>query len=335
MKISTGTLVKTIASLGLTILFLWIAFATVDLHAVLGALTLADPSGLLLGVGIVFLGTFPRAWRWGLLMRQVATPAFGRIFGAILAGYAANSFVPRSGEVARVLALREPGATTGLLATVLVERILDLLTLLILFAIVLQIIPGRIRLVYPWLEAVLLTGSVITVLAVGGILMLAGAGQRAAGGVNRFFSRFSIRGGERLSDLVASFAVGLTSVRGPGGYARVAIHTIVLNACYALSVYFPFSSFGFGERYGLGLGDAVVVMAIATLGIVLPTPGGAGTYHVFCSQALTRLYGVPPEESLAFATALHAGVFLVFLLTGGPILISLLWQRRHRDTPSA
>lgn len=339
MTVSGRTLLKAIASLALTVVFLWYAFSTVNLTEVGHALSMADPTGLLMGVGMVFIATFPRGWRWQLLMRNVANPSIKRVFGAILVGYAANNIVPRSGEIARIFSLRQPGATSGLLASVLVERIIDLLTLLVLFAFVLQIVPVRIVQAYPWLEAALVSGSIATgigavaVLAVA-ILAVSIAGHRALSKIRHLLDRLSPATGERMSSILESFVHGLGAVRTPGGYARVLAHTILLNLCYALSVYLPFASFGFVERYGLSFGDAIVVMAIATIGIVIPTPGGAGTYHVFCSQALTRLYGVPSEESLAFATALHGGVFLVFMITGGPLLIRLLWERRKEPPPS-
>ena len=328
MRVSGRTIAKTIASVALTAVFLWYAFASVDLNGVATSLSLADPTGLLLGVGMVFISTFPRGWRWQILMRAVANPSFRHIFGAILAGYAANSFVPRSGEIARVLVLRLPGATTGLLASVLVERILDLLTLLLLFAFVLHVVPGQIVLAYPWIETALLTGSIVVGIAVIAILAASVAGPRLLEKIRHILGRVSPSFGERASTILESFVHGLSAIRSPRGYALILVHTMALNLCYALSVYLPFSSFGFVERYGLSFGDAIVVMAIATVGVVLPTPGGAGTYHLFCSQALTQLYGVPSEESLAFATAIHGGVFFVFLLTGGPLLVRLLWQKQ-------
>ncbi len=331
MPVAVGTFVKIVASIALTVGFLWFAFATVDASSIGMALSLADPLGLLLGVASVLVATLPRACRWGLLMQGVARPRLWRITTAILAGYAANNFVPRSGEIARVLALEQRDATAGLLA-VFVERVLDLLTLLVLFVFVLQVVPEKIVAAYPWAETALVTGTITTGIAV---LLIIGASVARESSVDRLshlFDRISPTLAKRISSILTSFTRGLSSIRTVRDCALILVYTILLNLCYALSVYLPFSSFGFIDRYGLGFGDAIVVMAIATIGIVIPTPGGTGTYHVFCSQALTRLYDVLPEESLAFATALHGAVFLCFLITGGPVLIRLFWRRR--DAPA-
>ena len=69
-------------------------------------------------------------------------------------------------------------------------------------------------------------------------------------------------------------------------------------------------------------------MTIATIGFVIPTPGGIGTYHLFCAQTLHLFYHVPNELALAFATSVHAVAIFGFILFGGPPLIKLLWRQK-------
>ena len=149
-----------------------------------------------------------------------------------------------------------------------------------------------------------------------------------------------VRGGvvtgpsERIVGLLRTFLRGMAAIHTVEGYAGIALSSLLLNACYLLALYLPFFSFNFSVRYELGLIEAFVVMIIATVGVILPTPGGTGTYHYFCSQALHRFYGVPHAEALAFATAAHAVTTLVFLLFGGPPFLRLLWAQKNEEQTS-
>jgi uncharacterized membrane protein YbhN (UPF0104 family) len=76
-------------------------------------------------------------------------------------------------------------------------------------------------------------------------------------------------------------------------------------------------------------------MTLSSFGVILPTPGAAGSYHLFFSKALVALYDVPQSAALACATAVHAIATVTYLALGGP---ALLWQRRRRlasSTPAS
>jgi uncharacterized membrane protein YbhN (UPF0104 family) len=78
-------------------------------------------------------------------------------------------------------------------------------------------------------------------------------------------------------------------------------------------MYFAFFAFGLEP---LGMAGALVVEAISSIGVALPTPGGTGTYHAFTSQALMRLYGVDATVSLSYATVTHAVGFIGVTIIG-------------------
>ncbi|MDP6041301.1 MAG: lysylphosphatidylglycerol synthase domain-containing protein, partial [Candidatus Latescibacteria bacterium] len=122
----------------------------------------------------------------------------------------------------------------------------------------------------------------------------------------------------------------MASIRSFSGYLGIFISTIVLNTMYWLSILLPFFSFQFHINYGLNPFDALVVMTIATIGVILPTPGGTGTYHLFCRQALVQLYGVPVSEAMAFATVAHALAIVAFLLFGGPSLLRMVLKKETK-----
>lgn len=328
--ISTRDIVKLLLSLGLTAFFLRSAFHSVELQQVWEILLQSRFLWLLAGLVAVVLASYPRAFRWRILMAPVLPEVrIGKLFHAILIGYAGNNLIPRAGEIAKVWVIeRNPGRISGLLATVAVERLIDLVVLLGMFGWVTFYIRDRLEEVFPGMGGMVTSATVLIGLAAVGVLILSLLGDRLLDRIGRSTERPLVK---RCIAVGKSFLQGIEAVRTPRGYLKIAFWTVLLNVLYILALYLPFYAFDFSGRFGLGLLDAIVVLTIATLGIVIPTPGGAGTYHYFCSRALHGLYGIPLEEAVAFATVVHGLMYVTFLLLGGPGLITLVWRRRGAE----
>jgi uncharacterized membrane protein YbhN (UPF0104 family) len=93
----------------------------------------------------------------------------------------------------------------------------------------------------------------------------------------------------------------------------IAASSAVIWFLYILMIYVAFFAFGLGD---LGLGGALVVEAISSIGMALPTPGGTGTYHAFTSQTLNKLFQVAMPVALSFATVTHAVTFIGVSIVG-------------------
>lgn len=333
------TFLKLIFILGFCGIFLWAAFRKVDAQELWTAAHNARPYWLVTVALVLILSNIPRAWRWRILIapvsREVST---WRLFVALLIGYAGNNVFPRAGEVARVVAVRRDRDLPmgALLATVLVERVLDMLTMLVLFGAVLFVSRSEIARVFPQMEGVGLAVAVVTVLLLVLFGVLSACGERALTAVERILARISPSLAGRAVDILRAFFQGMGGIRTTAGYVEIVAFTVLLNLCYFLAVYLPFLSFGFAERYGLGPAEALVVMVISTVGVILPSLGGIGTYHYFCSQTLHHIYNVPLGEALAFATVVHGIAYFTFLIAGGPGLLSLFWGRNRsgRSAPA-
>jgi uncharacterized protein (TIRG00374 family) len=328
--ISAKAVLKVALSLSVAAFFLWSAFRSTDLDKVLTILVNTDAVWILAGAAAVILATYPRALRWKILMAPVKTGiSIRKLCSAILIGYAGNNLIPRAGEVAKIWAIdRNPKKLSGLVATVAVERLFDLITVLIMFAGVTFALRGHLATVFPWIEGAAVSATIVIGVGSVGLLLATFLGGRILDRVEEKTPRIA---GNRYITLARSFLLGMEAIRTPGSYVGIVAWTLLLNTLYALATYLPFFAFGFDERYNLSFGDALAVLTIATIGIIIPTPGGAGTYHYFCSRALHGLYGVPLEEAVAFATVVHGTIYITFLLLGGPGLISLFWNKR--DTP--
>ncbi len=328
---SLRDVLKLFAGLCLAGFFLWSAFRSVDLQTVWQVLLDTDAFWILGSLVLVLLATYPRAYRWRILMTPILPDVpIRKLFMAIIIGYAGNNLIPRAGEVAKIWAIdKNPERMSGLVATVAVERLIDLVALLVMFAVIAFFIRERLEEVFPWMAGLMTTATLFILAVTVFLLALSFLGEKL---IDRLESGIKIRWMTRVLDLARSFLRGTEAIRSPKGYAGIAIWSVLLNLAYIGSLYLPFIGFGFHDRYDMGPMDALVVVTVATLGIIIPTPGGTGTYHYFCSRALSGLYGIPLEEAVAFATVVHGLVYIGFLVLGGPGLIALVWNRRDRKS---
>lgn len=325
------TLLKFSIGAALAAGFLWLAFQGVAPARLWSAVRQASASWLALSVVLLVLSIFPRAWRWRILLKPVSRRvSFLKASHAILVGYAATNVISRAGEIARGVALqrdRRP-PLSGILATILVERAIDMLALLIFLGGVLYLSRERIVTAFPWMEGVALFALAATVAVLVLFAILSIYGDRASNIVRLPVRWVSRSAADRLTGILRSLFQGLGGVRAISGYAGILVSSILLNLVYILVTYVTFFAFGFPIRYDLGFLDAVVVLVISTIGVIIPTPGGTGTYHYFCSQTLNAVFDVPLADALAYATVMHGIAFVTYLVAGGPGLIRLLLARR-------
>ncbi len=323
---------KLAASFALMGGFLWAAFQNVDGMLLKDTLQTANPFWLLLAAITVIASGFPRAWRWRVLLAPVAPDISMRsAFWAVMVAYAGNCVFPRAGEVARALVLERdhPTGISAILATVVVERLLDVLTLLIVFGVVLFFAREQIGAAFPGLEQVALLTLPVILFAFLFLGVLSAQGEPGLAVFRRLLLRVSPKLADKATHILRSFLQGMRAIHTVEGYASILVSTLVLNSLYLFAMYLPFYSFDLPRNHNLGLFEAMVLMTIATIGFVIPTPGGTGTYHFFCAQTLHLFYHVPKELALAFATSVHAATIFGFVLFGGPPLIRLLWHHKE------
>ena len=188
------TFLKLAASLALMGGFLWAAFRNVDGMLLLEALKTANPLWLFLSAITIIISGLPRAWRWRILLLPVASNISIRsAFWAVMVAYAGNVVFPRAGEVARALALERnhPIGISAILATVIVERLLDILTLLVIFGVVLFFAREQIGAAFPGLEQVALLILPVILFAFVFLGLLSARGERGLSIFHRLLARLS------------------------------------------------------------------------------------------------------------------------------------------------
>ncbi len=292
---------------------IWLALRGVDFKQMGRALARAHYGYVGLSLAAMMLAHYLRALRWRYLLAPVAPVATGRLFSALMIGYAANSFVPAHlGELLRAFVIgKKSGISAGAaFASIVVERIIDIISLIGLMALVVIVHP-----VPPWVE-------------LSGILMLAGAllllvlliGSKRFETQTTALMRFVLKPmpeavGRRVESVALNFLGGIQPLSSTGHYLAVGAVSAAIWICYAAVYYLCLAAFDLTTLYALPWGVGLVVLVLTTVSVVVPsTPGYVGTFHYLCQAALL-MFGVPASEALSYAIVAHAvGVLPVTLI---------------------
>ena len=315
--------------------FLYWAFSGTDIRNLWSITRTISTTWIAYIAAITLLALLVRAWRWLILLRRVdGSATLWHSTQALLICYAANAVVPRSGEALRALSMRWScgSSISSVIATVVVERVLDISWMFALIAASLALLPDQLPDAYPrWLSTVVLLAVVGCIALLVGLVWLSLQPRGLLNGVVgrlTFLPEGITDGMIRLAD---QFLQGLSALRESSSYLQLLTSSVLINGLYVYVVYLSFQAFGLDTQQGLDFSAALVVMAMSSAGMLFPTPAGVGSYHFFFAQSLHLFYGVPEETALACATVTHAIVTLTFLLVGSPLLLLQSIRRRRSD----
>jgi glycosyltransferase 2 family protein len=286
--------------------FLWLAIRNADLDAVRQALSDARLDLLPLAVLVIGLGYLFQAARW---QRIAATSSLGlrSFFGMMLGGLACNNVLPiRIGEFLRAGWLSRDAPMPGgrAFGSVVLDRICDVVTLAVFFAIGLQAVASP-----AWLVR-LGIGAAIAVAVIAVALVLA----------RLYSSRNARRGGLRSRGRVLKILLETIEMLGEPIGRRRAATWIGLTVCtWSLSAV---ASVIVARSVGIELSplDAVFVTSSLALGVAIPSsPGYIGTYQ-WIGVAALGLLDVPVEQALAFSILMQATWYVPTTLVGGAVI---------------
>jgi uncharacterized protein (TIRG00374 family) len=304
---------KAVAGTLLSLLFIYLAFRKVDFGQMATAFAGADYRLVAPVLAVIFLGLLLRAWRWQFLlapMRSVPLPA---LFSSLAIGYMANTVLPAHlGEFARACHARGKSAmsASAIFATIVIERLIDIFTLLILMGLALAVFP------FPaWVRksGVIMLFLVVALFAL--LLLLKRHRGRALAACRRLTAFLPAALAGKLNQLLEKFLDGIVALKAASHYLMVGLLSVAIWACYALTFQLLFYAFDFVRIYHLPWTAALVALVITTISVVVPSsPGYVGTYHFLCQVSL-GLFAVPKGPALSYAFVLHAcNIFPVFFL---------------------
>ncbi|MFL5757393.1 MAG: lysylphosphatidylglycerol synthase transmembrane domain-containing protein [Chloroflexota bacterium] len=305
------------AGVAVTVLFGWIAIRDVHARAVWEALKDSNyawtiPATLALAVAVVL-----RAVRWQYVFERATRPPFGPTLRALLVGYLFNNLLPlRAGEAVRVVVLHSYARTSRAesAATVVAERIYDVLTILVLFFCTLPWLPHVARIkVAVWLSVLVVAGIVAAA------VVLIRWEHRPIEWVLRPVVRIPFLASLDAQRLALSATQGLASLRRGRLAAAAFVLTLLSWFALALSAWFVMLAFDLGLSPAAG---ALVVVATGLASILPSSPAGLGVFEGATVVALGA-YGVARSDALSYALVLHAVNFFPYLIAGA---VALRWR---------
>jgi uncharacterized protein (TIRG00374 family) len=280
------------------------------------------PAGLALGLATCAMlnvghNVF-RVWRWRALLAPVRRDlAFRPMFDAVILGYLASWTLPgRLGELVRpALLAGRAGLPLGpCVGSVLADRMLDGVAVIAIFALavaVTPLAPGAAD------HAGVLRDASLVVIALVGVPLVA----LLVASVAR--SRLDAMLAGRKGALVwvvrsaLAFARGTEALARPSLLARALLYTVGAWAMIVAATWAGIRASG----VNVSPGAVGVLLPLLVLGIALPTPGGAGSYHLAMKVGLVRFFEVSEPAAVAAGLLVHLAIVVPIVLLGVVLLV--------------
>lgn len=289
--------------------FLLLALRGINLATLWEGISSANPWWLMASAAATVALLFFKAWRWQLLFLPEYHPKYGSVFTAMSGGYLASNVLPaRMGELVRLVLLvsDEPVSGARTLSTIVVERVLDILSLLAIMVIVLPFVD------LPPLMMRSLQALGLFALAAAGVLVL----------ISYWKERLmrwghAILGKTKLLDRPAIYSAiehlidGFAALRGRLGLLQMVLSVLAWGGVIVMA-------WTAAKAVNLDAPITAIIMAvvITTLGMLVPSsPGYIGVFEYLTTVALAP-FGVPKEEALTFAIVWHGVNYLTLCMAG-------------------
>jgi uncharacterized protein (TIRG00374 family) len=272
---------------------------------------------------VAILSHLLRAERWRMLL----VPSGNKVglinsFLSLMIGYLVNLAVPRGGEVSRCYNLYKLEKTPVEVSfgTVVVERMVDVICLLLLIALsffaewqklkkfidTLNFSSGEGFSISPWMIVVFL-----------GVIVFAAA-------------IFFLRKNKRLLKIIEGFKEGLLSIFKMQKKGLFIAYSLGIWLLYFLMSYLVIKAFP--ETEDLGFSAVLTLFAVGSIAMAAPLPGGAGSYHTLVPLALVMLYNLPQADAVAFVFIFHGWQTILMILMGVLSLIAgyliIKWRKQ-------
>jgi glycosyltransferase 2 family protein len=329
-KILPGKSFKYYLSFLLSAVFLFIAFYDVEFGEVFRYVADASLFWIIIFIAALMISHYLRALRWKVILHSVKQDtSIKNLFGAMMIGYGVNCVVPRLGEITKAVFVGkwEGLSKSSLFGTVIIERIIDLIFLGLAVILSLVMWSDNLFVSFPWLESALYITSVILLLIILFLILTIRYKEHFYGFIINFLGKFSEKTAHKSAYIFEMLTRGFSSLKGTRNY----FYTILLSASiivvYALSSFIGFYIIGMDEIMNVTFAMGWVLMSVSSIGVIIPTPGGTGSYHTLAKSALVLLFGFGEEISLAYAFITHIISYFLFIFAA--VAFYFLIDKQH------
>lgn len=332
MKKTIINIFKYVFSLVLAVFLFWFVYKDQDFQSLENVIYDLDYRWIALSIALSLISHLSRGWRWSIALRPLGYKVgVHKTFMAVMVGYFANLLVTRSGEVARCAILKRTDQVpiNASLGAVITERAFDFLMLIMVvtfgtiveYKMIGAYITERFDAKADALINLVYILIVLGIIGIGALILI--IRNRAT---LRKYVLF-----EKIEGFVLGIWGGVSSISKLTSTEKAAYigHTLVIWVLYYLMSYVIF--FSWEATASLSPMTALSVMIMSGLAIILPTPGGAGSYHLFVSVTL-GLYGLTEEMSTNFAFVMYTSQFVTMFVVGlvSLVLLEFVFKRKSQ-----
>ncbi|WP_420388215.1 lysylphosphatidylglycerol synthase transmembrane domain-containing protein [Roseivirga sp.] len=330
MKFSPKELLKYIIVLIITGGIFWYVIRQIPLQDFKSALQQFNFWWIGLSILLSIVSHFLRAWRWSLLLKSTGfSSTILNSYFSVMIGYLANSVFPRLGEVTRcgVINRTEKVPVPHALGTVVTERVIDLLILLLLTAL-------TFALQFNLLEDYFNDGIIgLKTKLEESIWLLISLGVTGLAGLYvLFYTNLGNKIGlvKKVKEFVKGIWTGIISLRHVKNQAGFWGATLGIWLLYFLMLYVI--TFGSPLTQNLGILAGLSILVMGSFGMATPLPNGIGAFHTFIAGVLV-LYGIDRNEGIVFATIMHTSQAITVLVIGSIslVLVNLREKKKSRS----
>jgi uncharacterized protein (TIRG00374 family) len=309
-----------IAGFLLTFVFLGLVLWKTDLTELGSALRSANYLYLVPAALCTVTSYLLRTARWQRILNPSRPIPYRSLLSVLMIGFMANNVLPaRLGEFVRAYTLgrKERISKSLSFATIMLERLLDGVTLLALL--------GALALLMPlpgWGEELAYVAGAVFLVAIVGIVVLLVRGDLAARLIRLVMRPLPKLTAERMSQRAGAFIEGLHALRGGGAVAILLAYSVVIWAVEAAFYLLIVRAFGVSLPVGSLVLSALLMLVVVNLGIMLPSaPGYVGTFQFFGVLAL-GVFGVQREVALSASIVAHGVQYVLVTVVG----LLFFWQ---------
>lgn len=302
----------------LAVVFLFIAFKDVDFAKAMASIGNISAGWFILFIVFFYISHFLRALRWQVMIKSVKEKtSILNLFGAVMIGYGVNVPVPRLGEIYRGLFLGkwEGISRSSMLGSIILERFIDIFAFTIGALISISIYSGNLLEEISWLDKALILSFIFVFAFIIFLFAVILFRERFSKIIIKIASRISHNLALKAESFFNTLIIGFSSIKDFKGYLLTSIYTVLILVFYTLSTWAGFYSLGMESMGTVSFGMAWVFMIISAFGVVIPTPGGIGSFHAIAIFVLANLYGFSKEMGAAYALLTHTTQVILFIFS--------------------
>jgi len=311
--------------IAISLFFMVLLFRKIDLRLLGIALRSADYRFIFMAICFTFFSYFLRAVRWRYLLISDKIISLSSLYPATIIGYMANNLLPaRLGEFVRAytLARREQLETPAVFASLVIDRLFDGFTVLLLLLVTLFTL--RLPVGMEDAARALKTGGAIMFLLYCGVMLflylLKRQTMRTLSVVGYILKPFPKRFSDKIIPLLGSFIGGIRLSRRVSHVAALLATSAGIWLFCLLPVDMTLRSF----NIHLPLTASMFILILLVFAVMVPaSPGFIGTYHYACYMGLS-VFGIPETTSVSIALIMHGTAFFPVIIAG----FYYLWKNK-------